>query len=62
MHVRVFAALCSARVATITFPSELHMPGNHLTRNFITYKKSANKTKKGFLCKNHVSKVGGKNY
>ena len=27
-----------AWVVKITFPSELHMPGNHLTLNFITYK------------------------
>ena len=39
--------------------SELHMPENHLTHNFITYKKSTNKSKKGFYVKT-MTRVGEK--
>ena len=50
-----------AHVVKVTFPSELYMPENYLTRNFIMQKKNTNKSKKGFLCKNHVSTIGEKN-
>ena len=47
-------------VWSITFPSGLHELGNlYLTRKFITYKNSTNKSKK-VLYKNHASRVGVK--